>query len=408
MFSPLPALRLRRSGRDCEFGGGNHISRSPCYDNSQENPLSPLTGQSEPLQAVPSPVISTLIPTFRRPALLERAIRSALGQTHQSVRVCVYDNASGDDTAEVVRRIAESDSRVVYSCNSSNIGAFANVMRAMSLVETPYFSILSDDDVLLPEFYATALEGFRKHPEAMMSVTATLQIDGKGRLVGAPILGWRAGLYAPPDGYLAMLNLGHPEWTSVLFRREVLMEAGTLDEDTGAPADLDYLLRIASRFPIVVSTNPGAIWVTGVGYSATPHVSTGPGWLKMIRNQTQNDQLPPDARRQAELVLTKRLTDRIFITNGFYAIVERRWEDARVAARTLGTDHGLSMRASILRLAIWVCERLPLAHHGVVAFCEARRIYVQSRRSQLEKDFGSYSSYLGQDPKQGISGRIGA
>ena len=52
---------------------------------------------SQPCQ----PLITTVIPTYRRPALLAQAIRSVLTQTYPHFLVCVYDNASADETADV-------------------------------------------------------------------------------------------------------------------------------------------------------------------------------------------------------------------------------------------------------------------------------------------------------------------
>ena len=54
--------------------------------------------------AMNSPLVTTIITTYRRPRLLRRAIRSALNQTMPRVRVCVYDDRSDDETADVVRR----------------------------------------------------------------------------------------------------------------------------------------------------------------------------------------------------------------------------------------------------------------------------------------------------------------
>src|ERR1035438_3289851 len=91
------------------------------------------------------PIITTLIPTYKRATLLERAIRSALGQTYPHLQVCVYDNASGDDTQETVRRLSSADRRVKYFCHATNMGAHKNFIQAMESVETPFFSLLSDD-----------------------------------------------------------------------------------------------------------------------------------------------------------------------------------------------------------------------------------------------------------------------
>src|ERR1039457_3092631 len=96
--------------------------------------------------------VTAVIPTYRRPHLLKRAIQSVLAQTHLDLRVRVYDNASGDETADVVRRFADTDARVSYFAHAANIGATRNFEYGIRDVATPFFSCLSDDDVLFPEF----------------------------------------------------------------------------------------------------------------------------------------------------------------------------------------------------------------------------------------------------------------
>jgi glycosyltransferase involved in cell wall biosynthesis len=60
--------------------------------------------------------ITTVIPTYRRPRLLSRAIRSVLSQNYPHLEVHVYDNGSGDGTPQVVAELAERDPRVKYHC----------------------------------------------------------------------------------------------------------------------------------------------------------------------------------------------------------------------------------------------------------------------------------------------------
>ena len=98
------------------------------------------------------PIVTTVIPTFRRPHLVRRAIWSALGQSYPHVRVLVADNASGDNTAEAVAEIYGHDSRVAYYCHPKNIGSYPNFNFGIQQVETPFFSLLSDDDALAPDF----------------------------------------------------------------------------------------------------------------------------------------------------------------------------------------------------------------------------------------------------------------
>ena len=100
-----------------------------------------------------SPLITCVIPTYRRPQWVARAIRSVLNQTFTRLRVFVSDNASGDETTAEVRRIQTSDPRVIYHCQPKNLGMRGNFDYGLAHVETPFYSLLSDDDVLLPQFY---------------------------------------------------------------------------------------------------------------------------------------------------------------------------------------------------------------------------------------------------------------
>jgi len=86
-----------------------------------------------------TPLITCILTTRRRPQLLKRAIESVLNQTYPHLQVCVYDNASGDETAQVVSEIAKTDPRVKYFCHAENIGPFNNISYGVKNVNTPFF-----------------------------------------------------------------------------------------------------------------------------------------------------------------------------------------------------------------------------------------------------------------------------
>ena len=146
-----------------------------------------------------NPLITAVIPTFRRAKLLRRAVRSVFDQEGVGLRVCVFDNASGDETADVVADLAASDARVIYHRHAENIGAARNFEFGLSAVETSFFSILSDDDYLLPGFYKNAMEGLARHAEAMCWAGMTLNVDETDVIWDARVRSWhREGVFSPP------------------------------------------------------------------------------------------------------------------------------------------------------------------------------------------------------------------
>ena len=70
----------------------------------------------------------------------------------------VLDDASGDETEEIVTAMARRDSRITYIRHERNIGMTPNWQFGLEHVETPYFSFLSDDDIHLPNLYTAAVE----------------------------------------------------------------------------------------------------------------------------------------------------------------------------------------------------------------------------------------------------------
>jgi hypothetical protein len=190
-----------------------------------------------------------MIPTYRRPALLGRALKSALTQTFQDLEVHVCDNASGDETAEVVARFAQRDNRVKYIVRERNLGMRENFVRAVDSVRTPFFTILNDDDLMFPSFVETAVAALKRCTEARLFCGVVLWATEDGTVLNAPATLFTAGIYQPPK--LMKLMRSHT-WNGVLFRSELIAEAGGLNPLVTA-SDTDLLWRIAARWPIVLT-----------------------------------------------------------------------------------------------------------------------------------------------------------
>jgi glycosyltransferase involved in cell wall biosynthesis len=346
------------------------------------------------------PLITTIIPTYRRPHLLRRAIKSVLNQTYPYFEVCVYDNASGDETAEVVSEFAKKDPRVKYHCHPENIAAGKNFLYGAERVETPFFSFLSDDDILLPEFYQTALEGFNKHPEAMFSATTTIHMGEQGNVLGVIGLKWKPCFYHAPYGFVTMLEYGHFVWTGVLFRKEVIEQVGITIKDGIVCEDMLFELRISAHFPFVVSLKPCAIFMSHPASSCTKgglHLFW-PYLLKGIEHLTEDERIPLDIRLYAECLLTKKLKKGIFFS-AVSSILQKNYEESFKAIDVLRNHYHLKMTAFFLFTIAKACKHFPSAYYVInfVRNCRRflRRIFLRKRNEllnlQIQEEFGHYA-----------------
>jgi glycosyltransferase involved in cell wall biosynthesis len=199
-----------------------------------------------------APKVTVAIPTYNRCGLLRQAVESVLSQDYTDFQVVVLDNASFEDVEAVVRSF--EDSRLTYTRNDTNIGAVRNQNRAIELNQSPYLTLLLDDDLMGPGFLKASVGFLDAHPEVAFSFTGTkyIDIDGKPlnieRTQDVPI-----GVIDPPK-YLELHVRGSQcciEVSSVMMRSRALAEVGVFDSPHGYyTVDLNLWFRLAARFPI--------------------------------------------------------------------------------------------------------------------------------------------------------------
>jgi glycosyltransferase involved in cell wall biosynthesis len=106
--------------------------------------------------------------TYRRPKLLERALRSIVSQTHADWTAEVLnDDPTDSHPAELIKRIG--DSRIRLSTPCIHRGGVGNFNYAFRSVEEPYASILEDDNWWEPEFLATMLACLKATPACALA-----------------------------------------------------------------------------------------------------------------------------------------------------------------------------------------------------------------------------------------------
>ncbi|MDP4011171.1 MAG: glycosyltransferase family 2 protein [Candidatus Roizmanbacteria bacterium] len=93
------------------------------------------------------PVISVLLTTYHRPELLKLAINSVLRQDFNNFELLILDDASADNTSEVVH--AFKDSHIRYLRQKKNVGFTKNFRNGISKAKGRYIFLLSDDDMIV-------------------------------------------------------------------------------------------------------------------------------------------------------------------------------------------------------------------------------------------------------------------
>jgi glycosyltransferase involved in cell wall biosynthesis len=344
--------------------------------------------------------ITTVIPTYRRPAMLGRAIRSVLDQSYRDVQVHVYDNASNDETAAVVERIASCDNRVIYHCHATNIGSQENFIYGLVRADTDFVHLLSDDDFLLPGFFKVAVAALTANKEAAFFSGGLLQADLQGRIVGRPCYGCNTITVYPPASLFRVLAPYTRTWTSIIFRRATIDAVGGLRANIHYSFPVDLSLRLATRFAGILSDSPVAVFTVHSGsistaeYADIYHALLDLALFNSINEAiklAEEDKVITPAEAAAMTDLYRTLTQRNLMMNalGFVA----RGEMALVVkmADVLEEAFGRKVPASMLRIAAGGDLLGTLSRSAVTTLRAARRKWT-SRRP--EADVAGYAGVV--------------
>lgn len=187
------------------------------------------------------PLISVIVPAYKRADTVERAVRSALAQTYRQLEVIVVDDDSRDGTSEAVAAI--KDDRVHLLRHDRNRGGNAARRTAVHASRGEYIAFLDADDLWYPGKLAaqlTRLEEAGPDYAMVYSWYETLLPDGT---VVPPRRTYQEGLTTP-----ALLRSNFVgTFSTVMVTRAMYDEVGGPDPSMPACQDWEFYLRL-NRF----------------------------------------------------------------------------------------------------------------------------------------------------------------
>jgi glycosyltransferase involved in cell wall biosynthesis len=237
---------------------------------------------------VSGPRVTVVIPTHNRASLLREAIESVLAQTYPDFTLLVADNASTDETQELVG--GYDDERVTYIRRPQNVGLFGNFDDSLRHVETQYAAILCDDDVLRPEFLHATVEVLDREARAGLVHTAFDVLDRDGRVV-EQAADWTYGLAKDTVETGAEFLAESMRWgcrvclSAALIRRAAI-PAKPFEESDMPAIDFGLWLRLALAWDVAYLARPlagyrvhGAAVSAGLGVPLAAGYRTGVEWI---------------------------------------------------------------------------------------------------------------------------------
>lgn len=112
------------------------------------------------------PQISILLPVYNTSQYILKAVNSILQQSLTDFELILIDDGSSDGTEQLVRQLADKDSRIRL-VQRSNKGLITTLNEGVALARSPLIARMDADDIAFPERLAVQYAYMNSHPDLL-------------------------------------------------------------------------------------------------------------------------------------------------------------------------------------------------------------------------------------------------
>jgi glycosyltransferase involved in cell wall biosynthesis len=120
------------------------------------------------------------LPVYNGGKYLETALESLIAQEYPLLKIFVSDNASTDETEQIVRSYKARDSRIIYHRMPTNVGSLENFRFVLRETQSEFFMWAAHDDIWPANFVSSAVDCLLDDHNAVMANSTTRLIDENG------------------------------------------------------------------------------------------------------------------------------------------------------------------------------------------------------------------------------------
>ena len=190
--------------------------------------------------AAKSPLVSVVIPTFDRRALLQEAVASVRAQTYVNLEIIVVDDGSRDETS---RMRGGGGLHVLRIPHCGRPGRVRNA--GVRSASGRYLAFLDSDDLWRPTKIERQLAALRDHPEAPLCHTRETWLRD-GRTVSQSGQRHRRSGFVLADA-LKKCIIGP---STVMMERQLFLDLGMFDPRLEIAEDYELWLRVTAGVPV--------------------------------------------------------------------------------------------------------------------------------------------------------------
>lgn len=194
------------------------------------------------------PLVSVFIQTYNCGSFVTQAIESVLNQTYQHFELIILNDASTDQTAEILAAYENHPKIKIYH-NPCNLGISPTWNIALQLCQGEFVAKLDADDYYAPDQLAEVVNFFKHHREAGMVFSGLDLLYPKGRSE-PEMLFFRNRILHRPYFLPKLLERCVMRAPTVFVRRDCYQNLGGVVEQMTLHSDWEMWVRVAANYPV--------------------------------------------------------------------------------------------------------------------------------------------------------------
>lgn len=203
-------------------------------------------------------LVSVIITTKNRSSILKTAIESARNQTYNNLEILIVDDGSTDDTKKVCKEYCKIDSRIVYKRIDYINNKGGNHVRNVGILECrgEYIAFLDDDDEWSKDKIEKQIEFLHINPNYSLVCTDFIN----KYIFKDKIYSYRSHVEPASDRKHYMVNGSVSITSTILVKRDAIIDAGMFDEELKAFQEVEMSYRIRLKHNIGFISEPLTIY----------------------------------------------------------------------------------------------------------------------------------------------------
>lgn len=253
-----------------------------------------------------NPLVSVIIPTYKRPDTLDRAIESVFQQTYSPIEIIVVDDNNPDSEGraltEKCMKKYENDVRVQYVKHEHNKNGSAARNTGARHSKGQYLAFLDDDDEYFPDKISAQVKRLEGLDESWGACYTKYIRKSEDKLISTSTEHRQGNIYF----YELCRNFWHGGGTGPLVRRSVFESIGGFDETFKRNQDVEYMIRISKNYKVAYEKTLGHIQHVDSFHEIQ---STKPQTLTnfLACFQKEIDELNPQMRRKFDKMIALQM-----------------------------------------------------------------------------------------------------